>query len=131
MPGDILLLHGTLGAGKTCLVQGIAFGLGVTDYVKSPSFTLVNEYQTAAGFLVYHIDLYRINQPGEERSFGLEDYLTGDGICLIEWPDRVRDIFTNDALLVDITVTGDNERQILFSGIGQRYQTLVEKSDCF
>jgi tRNA threonylcarbamoyladenosine biosynthesis protein TsaE len=131
MPGDVLLLEGPLGAGKTCLVQGIAFGLGVTDYVKSPSFTLVNEYQTAAGFPLYHIDLYRITEPGEERSFGLEDYLNSDGICAIEWPGRVRDIFKIDALIVDITLNGDNERQILFSGIGQRYQALVEKSDCF
>ncbi len=86
-PGVVLALHGDLGAGKTCLVSGLASGLGVTDHVHSPTFALVHEY--AGRIPLYHLDLYRINHVDEAIEMGIDHYLTGDGICAIEWPERI------------------------------------------
>ncbi|CCQ91407.1 UPF0079 ATP-binding protein yjeE [Nitrospina gracilis 3/211] len=88
-PGDILLLFGDLGAGKTTLVQGIAQGMEVPpdQYVRSPSFTLINEYR--GRLPMYHIDLYRIESEGEMADLGLEDYLFGEGVTLIEWGEKL------------------------------------------
>lgn len=87
-PGDVVGLTGGLGAGKTCLVKGICFGLGVPagDPV-SPTFSIVNEYEGRCP--VYHIDAYRIGSPSELENIGLDDYLDGSGVCLIEWADRI------------------------------------------
>ncbi|MGP0630392.1 tRNA (adenosine(37)-N6)-threonylcarbamoyltransferase complex ATPase subunit type 1 TsaE [Nitrospina sp. 32_T5] len=88
-PGDILLLFGDLGTGKTTLVQGIAHGMEVPpdQYVRSPSFTLINEYR--GRMPIYHIDLYRIESEGELADLGLEDYLFGEGVTLIEWGEKL------------------------------------------
>jgi len=90
-PGDRLAFYGDLGSGKTCMIQGICRGLGVVDYVTSPTFILINEY---AGQLrerpipVYHFDLYRLREPGELEDLGAEEYFYGQGICLIEWAEH-------------------------------------------
>lgn len=88
-PGDVLLLMGDLGAGKTTLAQGIAGGLGVgkDQYVRSPSFTLVNEYQGTLP--VYHIDLYRIESAAELVDLDLEEYFFGSGVALVEWGEKL------------------------------------------
>ncbi|MCL4369719.1 MAG: tRNA (adenosine(37)-N6)-threonylcarbamoyltransferase complex ATPase subunit type 1 TsaE [Chloroflexi bacterium] len=129
-PGDILLLTGPLGAGKTCLTQGIAAGLGVEDYVKSPSFTLINEYHTAAGSPLYHIDLYRIGSPNEVHSFGLEEYLAGDGVVVVEWPERAMPSLPVEHLLIELALEGDDFRMLTFSPRGARYRALVEECLC-
>jgi len=85
--GTVIALHGDLGAGKTCLVQGLARGLDVTGPVHSPTFTLINEYK--GRLPLYHMDLYRIRNEEEAWQIGLEQYVPGDGITAIEWADRI------------------------------------------
>ncbi len=85
-PGAVLALHGDLGAGKTCFIQGLAKALGVTAAVSSPTYTLINEYQGRRPF--YHADLYRLDDPAEALRVGLDDYLHGDGVTAIEWAER-------------------------------------------
>jgi tRNA threonylcarbamoyladenosine biosynthesis protein TsaE len=90
-PGEVLAFFGDLGAGKTCLIQGICRGLGVEDYVNSPTFVLINEYQgylAAAAIPVYHFDLYRLGTEHELEDLGVDEYLYGQGICLIEWAEH-------------------------------------------
>ena len=82
--GDVILLVGNLGAGKTCLTQGIAWGLNVDGYARSPSFVVVNEYQ--GRLLIYHIDLYRLDNTAEIADIGLDDYLYGQGLCVVNGP---------------------------------------------
>jgi len=88
--GDVVALFGDLGTGKTHLVQGICKGLGVKEHVASPTFTIVNEYIVGQQS-IYHFDFYRIASPAELREIGFEEYVSGNGICLIEWADRVRE----------------------------------------
>lgn len=85
-PGDVLALHGELGAGKTCFIQGLAQGLAVNQPVSSPTYTLVNEYQ--GDMPLYHIDLYRLRNVDEALDMGLDEYLDGPGITAIEWAER-------------------------------------------
>ena len=88
--GAVLALHGELGSGKTCFVQGLAKALGVKQTVASPTFTLINEYQ--GDWPLYHIDLYRLARSDELAGLDLEDYLEPDGITLIEWAERAADL---------------------------------------
>jgi len=88
-PGDVLLLSGVLGAGKTCFVRGLARGLGHPDgVVLSPTFQLVREAK-GGRLTLYHIDLYRLKGPDEAMALGLEEYFDGDGVCAVEWPERL------------------------------------------
>lgn len=87
IPGDIILLFGDLGAGKTTFTQGISRGLGMYDYVRSPSFTLINEY--AGTVPIYHIDLYRLETFEEIESLGIEEVFNGKGVCIVEWAEKI------------------------------------------
>jgi tRNA threonylcarbamoyladenosine biosynthesis protein TsaE len=107
--GDIFLLIGDLGTGKTCLTQGIARGLGVKDYVSSPSFVLVKEYY--GRLPLYHIDLYRLNV-GEVEDLGLEEYLYGKGVCVIEWAEKAFGILPQEQISVKIEHLSETERKI-------------------
>lgn len=89
--GDIYLLHGDLGVGKTVFTKGFAQGLGIWEPITSPTFTLIQEYQEGR-LPFYHFDVYRIGDVEEMYDLGVEEYLFGDGVCLIEWPSRIEEI---------------------------------------
>ncbi len=111
-PGDVLALIGDLGAGKTHLVKGICAGLGVPiETITSPTFTIANEYTGAAG-PVYHLDAYRIERPEEFFELGYETYFFGDGLCLIEWPERVAALIPEEAILLRLTHGSGDTRRI-------------------
>lgn len=110
---DILALEGELGAGKTCFVQGLAAGLGVPEklYVRSPSFTLMNEY--AGGKMpLYHFDFYRLVKENELEDLGLDEYFSGDGVTVIEWADRFPGSLPKSAKHIRFRIVGENEREI-------------------
>ena len=123
--GDLILLVGNLGAGKTCLTQGIAWGLGVPDYTSSPSFVLVREYQGRLN--LYHIDFYRLDDIREVAELGMSDYLDGEAICVVEWADRALDSLPEEHLLIKFEHLAVNERRLRFEPRGQRYVGLVEE----
>lgn len=111
-PGAVLALHGELGSGKTCFVQGLAAAMDVRRAVSSPTFTLVNEYDGATCPL-YHIDLYRISGPEEAFGLGIEDYLHGPGITAIEWAERISELIPATAIHIRFIVgTTPGERLI-------------------
>ena len=114
--GTLVLLIGQLGAGKTTLTQGLADGLGVTAYTKSPSFVLVNEYQ--GRLPLFHMDLYRIDDPAEAWELGLDDYLGRDGVLAVEWADRATSIFPDDRLEISIEYVSDSERRLSATASG-------------
>jgi tRNA threonylcarbamoyladenosine biosynthesis protein TsaE len=107
----VLALHGDLGSGKTCFVQGVAEALGVRVPVTSPTFTIVNEYEGTRR--LSHIDLYRLSDPQDMLAFGLDEYLAGDGVIAIEWVERAGDLVPEDAVHVYFEATErDDERRI-------------------
>jgi tRNA threonylcarbamoyladenosine biosynthesis protein TsaE len=121
--GDVVLLNGDLGAGKTTLVQGIAAGLGIAEPVTSPTFTLVAEHplpqQVRGVERIFHLDLYRLIDPHELESFGYDDYLApNDAISLIEWPERAADWLPDRALLIEIDHRGENRRAVTVRTLG-------------
>jgi tRNA threonylcarbamoyladenosine biosynthesis protein TsaE len=119
--GDVVSLTGELGSGKTCLTQGIAEGLGVPKScaVTSPTFTLVNEYQGRQTIL-YHLDLYRLQGYGDLADMGYDDYLSGGGVMVIEWGEKVFEFIPADAFFVVMTYLEENIRRIELSGSRDR-----------
>ena len=109
--GDIVLLFGDLGAGKTVFSKGFVSAFSKSA-VTSPTFTIINTYE--GKIPVYHFDLYRIEDEGELDLIGILDYLYGDGICLIEWPERAPNAFPKNSKKVEIKKRGDNVREIIF-----------------
>lgn len=107
-PGDVIALCGGLGAGKTVLAKGIAKGLGISEEVTSPTFTLLRQYQ--GRLTLCHFDLYRIEDDQELEHIGFYDYLGGDNVCVIEWPENAPELRAN--IRVDIKGSGGEERQI-------------------
>jgi tRNA threonylcarbamoyladenosine biosynthesis protein TsaE len=122
--GETIALQGELGTGKTRWVQGVGQGLHVGQNVTSPTFTLVNEYP--GRLILYHIDLYRINQAAEALAFGLEDYLYGDGVCLIEWAEKAAEILPPDRLWITFHYLDDTKRRITMQAAGGRYQKQLD-----
>lgn len=113
--GDVIALIGDLGGGKTWFTKGIALGLGIdSDSIVSPTFTLVNEYQGTPP--LYHIDLYRLTTNSEVAALGLEEYLTGSGIAVIEWADRWPDELPEQTIQVEMNMVDDHTRKLRFSG---------------
>ena len=122
--GDVFLLVGQLGAGKTCLVQGIAWGLGIQEYVRSPSFVLVGQYQ--GRLPLYHVDLYRLERVPEIADLGLEEYFEGGRVSVVEWADRATELMPAEHLLVNLEVLSEEERRIKLTSAGERYHALVQ-----
>ena len=109
--GDVIALIGDLGTGKTCLTQGIARGVGIApnEIVSSPSYILINEYNGTVP--IYHIDLYRLENGEEIAELGLSEYVEGDGICIIEWAERMADALPDSCIKIDITLADVNALQ--------------------
>lgn len=127
-PGDVIALTGGLGTGKTRFAQGVGRGLGVREAIISPTFTLIREYRGPRIRLpFFHVDLYRIEKAAEALTFGLEEYLYGDGICLVEWADRLQaGQLPPDYLWIDFRHLDQSKRGLLIQPRGARYEKLVK-----
>lgn len=125
-PGDVVVLHGTLGAGKTTLAQGIGRGVGVREPIISPTFTLVREYHSGR-LPLYHVDAYRLAGPNEAYTFGLDEYLYGDGVTIIEWGERVAPLLPDDRLDIELAYGEKGERHITLRPSGRHYIELLSK----
>jgi tRNA threonylcarbamoyladenosine biosynthesis protein TsaE len=125
--GDTFLLVGDLGAGKTCLVQGIAQGLDIAEYAFSPSFVIVREYH--GRLPLYHIDFYRLDHAEEIADLGLEEYLYGDGVCVIEWAEKGLQVLPQSNLLVTLKYVpgSETQRTIRLKAQGERYRELIKQ----
>jgi tRNA threonylcarbamoyladenosine biosynthesis protein TsaE len=124
-PGDIFLLIGDLGAGKTCLTQGIAYGLDIQEYTLSPSFVIMRELH--GRLPLYHMDFYRLENIAEISDLGLDDYLFGEGVCVIEWANKGLTVLPEDHLLIGIDYMAENERSFVIEPRGERYIRMVEQ----
>jgi len=125
--GTVVALVGTLGAGKTRLVQGIAAALGTArDKVTSPTFVLVNEY-LAGRLPVYHFDTYRLRDDDEFLELGPEEYFDGGGLTFVEWADRVADCLPPDHLRIEIEVSGETTREFVISATSVASQPVIEQ----
>jgi tRNA threonylcarbamoyladenosine biosynthesis protein TsaE len=123
--GDIFLLTGSLGTGKTCLTQGIARGLGIKEHTPSPSFVLIRQFH--GRLTLYHIDLYRLDSIDEIADLGLDDYLYGDGVCVIEWAEKGLRLLPREHLMIEMSYLGDTERQLVFKPGNQLYREMLLK----
>ncbi|MGB9779890.1 tRNA (adenosine(37)-N6)-threonylcarbamoyltransferase complex ATPase subunit type 1 TsaE [Caldanaerobacter sp.] len=126
--GDIVLLYGDLGSGKTVFAKGIGKGLGVREEITSPTFTLVNEHLGREKF--YHFDLYRIEDYSELYEIGYEEYFYNDAVCAVEWPERLGPLIPDERLEVFIE-KGEKEdlRIITLKAFGKRYEELLKEMD--
>lgn len=121
---EIICLYGELGSGKTVFAKGLAEGLGIKqDKVVSPSFVLIREYHKAR-LPLYHFDLYRLKSPGDIVALGYEEYFFSDGLCVIEWPDRLGNLLPAEFIKVKIEVRGKNKRLISIDTRGDSYKEL-------
>jgi tRNA threonylcarbamoyladenosine biosynthesis protein TsaE len=122
--GELIGLRGELGAGKTCLVRGLADGLGVpASKVRSPTFTLINEY-SGGRLPLYHIDLYRM-VPSDVDRMALREYLYGDGVCVVEWIERLGEAAA--CLDIALTFVGEHERLLVVTAGDPRYDALLDQ----
>ena len=126
-PGDVYLLEGELGAGKTTFTKGFGKALGIKRVIKSPTYTLIREY-TDGRLPLYHMDLYRLEAEGAD-DLGLEEYFASDGVTLIEWGSVVSQDMPNEYLLLEFSRTRESNdgRQIRIVAIGKKYTLLLEK----
>lgn len=124
-PGDVIALSGDLGAGKTTITRGIAVGLGVEADIHSPTFTLIHEHPGPVP--LYHIDLYRLSGEQEAEWIGIEDYLYGDGVTIIEWAETARSLLPEGRLDIELTMTGDTERELVLKSDSPRMQAVIEE----
>ena len=122
--GDIVCLTGDLGAGKTAFTKGIGIGLGVVDYITSPTYTIINEY--SGRIPLYHFDVYRLESSEEMQELGYEEYFYGDGAVVLEWADMVKDMIPIERIWITILkVEDENSREILIEPTGDRYNQIV------
>lgn len=124
-PGDIILLTGELGTGKTCLTQGIAWGLNIKEYTLSPSFVIMRELY--GRLPLYHIDLYRLDNIEEIADLGLDDYLYGKGVCVVEWAEKGLSIMPEEHLLIEISHLSETDRNFVLRPCGRRHSDMLEQ----
>lgn len=124
--GSIVLISGELGAGKTVLTKGIAKGMGIDDYVTSPTFMIVNEH--LGDIPLYHFDVYRIDDYTELYDIGYEEYFYGDGVCVIEWPEKIKPLIPKENIFIRMNM-GDtfDERTIEIVSNGEKYDEVVKE----
>ena len=124
-PGAVILLNGGLGAGKTVFVKGLARGLGIQSLVKSPTYTIIDMYESARLPLV-HFDLYRLSEPDEFYAIGADEYIGGYNVCAVEWPANIGDVFGAEYIDIAIRDVGGDVREILFSPSGKKHESWFE-----
>ncbi len=146
--GELILLAGQLGTGKTTFTQGLAKGMGITEIVSSPTFTLLKEYQGQSatterlgqhkfsnqaspvqrvGPMLYHFDLYRLEDPEEVVDLGFEDYFFGSGTCVVEWADKADLLWPNEQLRIRLKMMSETKRGLLLTATGLRYCELLQQ----
>ncbi|AGY82232.1 tRNA (adenosine(37)-N6)-threonylcarbamoyltransferase complex ATPase subunit type 1 TsaE [Carnobacterium inhibens] len=126
-PGDVILLEGNLGAGKTTFTKGLAEGLGIKRVIKSPTYTIIREYLDGR-LPLYHMDVYRLEETGG-MDLGLEEYFEGDGVSIIEWATFIPEDLPQEYLQIKLMPVGEElmERELTFYPIGKRYEELMQK----
>jgi tRNA threonylcarbamoyladenosine biosynthesis protein TsaE len=124
--GELVLLEGDLGAGKTAFTQGIAAGLQVPQVVSSPTFTLLKEY--IGRLPLYHFDLYRLDDPLEIVDLGFEEYFSGAGVCVVEWANKADALWPAEHLRVRFAVLGETTRELVCSAVGAQ---MVDVGEAF
>ena len=113
-PLPVIALYGEMGAGKTTFTKALCLALNVKEGVNSPTFTLINEYTTEGGELIFHFDFYRINKLEEAFDIGFEEFVDSGHLCIIEWPEKIEQILPPDTLRVKISVLEDGTREVTF-----------------
>ena len=121
--GMVITLKGDLGAGKTTFTKGIGKGLGIKKAISSPTFTIMKIYQ--GNMPLYHIDAYRLEEHFQD--LGFEEYVNGDGLCVVEWADFIEEILPKERLAISIDYEGDSARKITLTPIGDAYEALVKE----
>jgi tRNA threonylcarbamoyladenosine biosynthesis protein TsaE len=126
-PGAVVALIGQLGAGKTHLTRAVAEGLGVKNpaVVNSPTFVLIQEYP--ARLPIYHFDAYRLTGSREFAELGVDEYFRGDGVCLVEWADKVESTLPADHLRIEIEIVDENRRRFQLRAAGEKYEELINR----
>jgi tRNA threonylcarbamoyladenosine biosynthesis protein TsaE len=124
--GDVYCLEGDLGTGKTSFVQGLGKGLGVTEPIHSPTFILANEHRSGR-FPLFHVDVYRVRGSDEAVGFGLDDYLSDEGVCVIEWAEKIRPALPSEHLWLAFRHLGESKRGLLIQANGSRYEELLNE----
>lgn len=115
LPGRVYAFHGTMGAGKTTLISEVCRQLGAEDEASSPTFSIVNEYDTEKGGKIYHFDCYRLESAAEAMDIGAEDYFDSGCTCFVEWPENIAEILPEDTVEVKIEVLPDDSRKVTLS----------------
>ncbi|HLX55487.1 MAG TPA: tRNA (adenosine(37)-N6)-threonylcarbamoyltransferase complex ATPase subunit type 1 TsaE, partial [Ktedonobacteraceae bacterium] len=123
--GELILLNGQLGTGKTTFTQGLARGMSISEYINSPTFTLLKEYagqlESQPGPALYHFDLYRLDDPEEIFALGFEEYFTADGVCVVEWAEKADLYWPTEHLDIRLKMLSETKRGLLFMAAGPRY----------
>lgn len=114
-PNKVIRFHGEMGVGKTTLIKQLCRNLGVTDATSSPTFSLVNEYETTANQLVYHFDFYRLNKETEALDMGIDDYLYSGNWCFIEWAEKIPNLIPDSHSVITISLLEDGNRSLELS----------------
>ena len=123
-PKSVICLIGDLGAGKTTMTQSLAKSLEVDDYITSPTFTIVNEYE--GKMPLYHFDVYRIGSSDEMYDIGFDEYINGDGVCIIEWANLIEDILPDEYLYIEMNYK-ETGREMILTPKGEKYEEIVKE----
>ena len=124
--GTVICLEGDLGAGKTTLSQSIAKGLGIKDYVTSPTFTIIKEYKGRLS--LFHMDAYRLESEDDMYDLGYDEYINSDGVCIIEWASKIKGLIPKSAINITININfEDNIRELNIDGAGEQFDIIKEE----